>query len=257
MNMKKITVITVCYNSAETIRDTLESVAAQTGPLIEHIVVDGGSKDGTMDIVRQFSHVTRYVSEPDRGIYDAMNKGIAMATGDVIGFINSDDFYAGPDVLASFMKIFEDPLIEACYADLCYVKQNDTQRVVRYWRSSEFIPGLFSRGWCPAHPTFFVRREVYDLFGGFDLDYKIAADVELMMRFLEANHVRSCYIPRVLVKMRMGGTTNRSIGNVIKQNREVWRAFKKNSLRLSLVCFIVGKLLSRGWQFISRPHRAY
>jgi glycosyltransferase involved in cell wall biosynthesis len=254
--MKKITVITVCYNSAATIADTLRSVANQTYPLIEHIVVDGLSKDGTVEIVNQFSHVTKIVSERDSGIYDAMNKGIAMANGDVIGFINADDFYADPDALASIMRVFEETDAAACYGDLCYVKQNDVNTVVRYWRSSKFKAGLFSSGWCPPHPTFFVRTEVYEHCGKFDLDFSIGADVELMMRFLEVHHVRSLYLPKILVKMRMGGTTNRSVANVVKQNKEIWRAFKKNGLSPSLMTFVAGKLLSRSKQFISRPHRA-
>ncbi|GGI54441.1 glycosyltransferase family 2 protein [Oxalicibacterium solurbis] len=250
-----ISIITVCYNSAATIKDTLQSVAIQTYPSIEHLIVDGLSKDATMDVVRQFPHVTHAVSEQDGGIYDAMNKGIAMATGNVIGFVNADDFYASPDVLASVMQVFEDPTVEACYGDLCYVKQEETSSVVRYWRSFDFKPGLFLRGWCPPHPTFFVRKDVYERCGGFDLNYKIAADVELMMRFLEAQSVRSRYIPKILVNMRMGGTTNRSIKNVVNQNREIWRAFQKNGLKPSFGRFAIGKLLSRGKQFISRPQR--
>lgn len=251
-----ISIITVCYNSAATIKDTLQSVAVQTYPFVEHLIVDGLSKDATMDVVRQFSHVAKATSESDGGIYDAMNKGIAMATGNVIGFINADDFYASPDVLASVMQIFEDTTVEACYGDLCYVRQEETGSIVRYWRSFDFTPGLFLRGWCPPHPTFFVRRDVYERCGGFDLSYKIAADVELMMRFLEVHRIRARYIPKILVKMRMGGTTNRSLSNIVKQNREIWRAFRENGLLPSWVCFVTGKLLSRGKQFISRPRRA-
>jgi len=249
----KISIITVCYNSASTIKDTLQSVATQTYPLVEHVVVDGASKDQTMAIVRQFPHVAVTVSEPDRGIYDAMNKGIRLATGDVIGFINADDFYADDEALASVMRVFEDPMVEACYAELCYVKQNDTNSIVRYWRSSEFQPGLFLRGWSPAHPTFFVRKSVYERFGGFDLSYKIAADTELMMRFLEVHKIRTRFVPRILVTMRMGGTTNRSVSNVIKQNLEVWRAFRKNRLSPSIFLFVVGKFFSRTAQFLVRP----
>lgn len=253
MNLHKITIITVCYNSAATIKDTLKSVAMQAYPAIEHIVVDGLSTDDTMSIVGEFQHVSHAVSEQDSGIYDAMNKGIGLATGDVIGFINADDFYATSDSLSWVMKVFEDPAIEACYGDLCYVKQNNTHSVVRYWRSSEFQKEFFLQGWCPPHPTFFVRKDVYERFGSFDLQYKIAADVELMMRLLEVHQVRSCYLPRTLVMMRMGGTTNRSIGNVLRQNREIWQAFKKNGLRTSLSSFVAGKLLSRGKQFFARP----
>lgn len=254
--MKKITVITVCYNSSATIEDTLRSVANQTYPSIEHIVVDGFSKDQTIEIVNRFPHVAKIVSERDSGIYDAMNKGLKMATGDIVGFINADDFYADPEALSSVMRVFEETDAEICYGDLCYVKQTDTRAVVRYWRSSKFKAGLFFRGWCPPHPTFFVRREVYERCGRFDLEFSIGADVELMMRFLEVHRVRSFYLPKILVKMRMGGTTNRSVANVVKQNKEVWRAFRKNGLSPSLMNFVAGKLLSRSKQFISRPHRA-
>lgn len=250
----KLSIITVCYNSAETIGDTLRSVRGQTYGKIEHIVIDGGSKDNTLEVVTtEGPHVAKLVSERDGGIYDAMNKGIALATGDVIGFINADDFYAAPDVLVQVAKIFEDQTIDACYGDLCYVKQDDTKSIVRYWRSSEFKPQLFLSGWCPPHPTFFVRKSVYDQFGGFDLGYKIAADIELMIRFLVAHQVRSYYLPRILVNMRMGGTTNKNVGNVIKQNREILQAFKKHGLRPSLARFIGGKLLSRSKQFLFHP----
>lgn len=243
----------MCYKSAATITDTLQSVAMQTYPSVEHIVVDGLSTDDTMNIVNKFQHVAHVVSEQDAGIYDAMNKGIRLATGDVVGFINADDFYATPEALSLVMKAFEDPAIEACYGDLCYVKQNDIQSIVRYWRSSKFTPGFFYDGWCPPHPTFFVRREVYERYGSFDLDYKIASDIELMMRLLERYRISVIYLPKILVNMRMGGTTNRSIGNIIKQNREVWRAFQKNGLHPSFIRFVIGKLLSRGRQYVSRP----
>ena len=174
-----------------------------------------------------------WVSEPDRGIYDAMNKGIRLSTGEIIGTINADDFYAEPDVLARVAALFEDPAIDVCYGDLCYVGYDDPTRIVRYWRSSEFKPDLFLYGWCPPHPTFFVRRSVYDRLGTYDESYKIAADVDLTMRYLEKHRVRSRYLPQVLVKMRMGGSSNKSIRNVIQQNREIWAALRKHGLELS------------------------
>ena len=250
----KITIITVSYNSAATISDTMHSVVRQTYPDIEHIVVDGGSSDDTVAIVRaEGSRVTRIVSEPDRGIYDAMNKGLHLAHGDVIGFINSDDFYASSDALANVAAAFADPAVDACYGDLCYVKQDEVASVVRYWRSSVFRPGLFLRGWCPPHPTLFVRRNVYDRFGAFDLQYRIASDIELMIRFLEVHRVNTRYLPQVLVTMRMGGTTNRSWANILHQNCEIWHALKKHGLRPSILPFVFGKLWSRGRQFLTRP----
>lgn len=250
----KVSVITVCYNSAATIVDTLRSVSLQSYPNIEHIIVDGGSTDKTLDIVRaEGQRVTHVVSESDRGIYDAMNKGIRVAQGEVIGFINSDDFYASEDALKNIAAVFIDPSVDACYGNLCYVRQDSTSEIVRYWRSSVFTSGLFARGWCPPHPTFFVRKNVFDRFGVFDLDYQSGVDVELMMRFMEVNHVKTVYIPEVLVKMRMGGVSNSNWGNVVLQNREIWRALRNHGLGRSVLAFVLGKTVSRCKQFLMRP----
>jgi glycosyltransferase involved in cell wall biosynthesis len=251
----KISIVTVCYNSAKTIADTLQSVRAQTYGNIEHIVIDGQSKDNTLEVVAASGrHVSMVVSEADKGIYDAMNKGIALAIGEIIGFINADDFYPSAEVLAKVAKVFENPCIDACYGDLCYVAQNDTSATVRYWKSSEFVPSTFETGWCPPHPTFFVRRAIYQRFGGFDLDYKIAADVELMMRFLEVHKIRTHYLPAVLVHMRMGGETNKSLRNIVKQNREILRALRLHNMRASAWRLMGHKLISRGWQFFVSPN---
>jgi glycosyltransferase involved in cell wall biosynthesis len=253
----KISVVTVCYNGASTIEQTLTSVAGQTWPNFEHIVIDGGSVDGTLLIVDSYrSRLAHVVSEKDNGIYDAMNKGIALATGDIVGFINADDFYASPDALAKVAAVFSDPTVEACYGDLCYVKQENTSALVRYWKSSEFHSGAFESGWCPPHPTFFVRREVYQRLGGFDLSYKIAADMELMLRFLEVHKIRAKYIPAVLVKMRLGGTTNKSLRNIVRQNQEILRALQLHGLKSSVWRLIGSKLFSRGIQFLVKPKPA-
>lgn len=250
----KISVITVCYNSAETISHTLCSVREQAYQDIEHIIVDGGSKDHTLEVIaKEGAHVAKLVSERDRGIYDAMNKGIALATGDVIGFINADDFYATPDALATVAAEFQRSGADSCFGDLCYVSQTDPARTVRYWRSMPVVPGAFERGWCPPHPTFFVRRSVYQRLGGFDLDFKIAADFELMARYLAVAQISSCYIPAVLVKMRLGGTTNRSLGNIFKQNAEIRNAMKKLGFKSSLVRFVLNKVWSRAAQFVRKP----
>jgi glycosyltransferase involved in cell wall biosynthesis len=252
----KISVITVCYNSAQTIGDTLRSVREQTYGEIEHIVIDGGSNDNTLSVVKiEGPHVAKVVSERDNGIYYAMNKGIALATGAIIGFINADDLYASPEVLAKVAALFDDPNVDASYGDLFYVKQDNTGAVVRYWQSSNFRSGTFEAGWCPPHPTFFVRSEIYQRFGMFDLSYRIAADVELMMRFLEVHQVRAKYLPEVLVKMLMGGTTNRNLVNIVKQNGEILRALKQHGLRSSMVRLISNKIVSRGVQFFVRPKK--
>ncbi len=250
----RISVITVCYNSDKTIADTLRTARLQTYENTEHIIVDGGSKDETLAVVAtEAMRKHKLVSEKDKGIYDAMNKGIALATGDVIGFLNADDFYASPDVLATVAAAFEASGADCCYGDLRYVQQVDVSKTVRYWRSTPFAPGLFGRGWCPPHPTFFVRRELFERLGGFDLSFKIAADVELMARFLEVGHVSSYYIPKVLVHMRMGGTTNRSWGNVVKQNLEIRRGFLAMGLGFSWVRFLGHKVFFKALQFVLRP----
>jgi glycosyltransferase involved in cell wall biosynthesis len=250
----RITVITVCYNSAAHIADALRSVDSQTWPNVEHLIIDGASSDDTLRIIQAHPMPwRRVISEPDHGIYDAMNKGIRLSKGDVIGFVNSDDFYSSPEVLATVARVFTDPSVDACYGDLCYVNRDDIASVVRYWRSSEFRPGLFLHGWCPPHPTFYVRRRVFERLHSFDLQYKIAADFELMARFIEVHRIRTRYIPKVLVKMRLGGTTNRSWSNVVIQNREIWRALKAHGLHPSLISFAAGKLMLRGKQFLSRP----
>jgi glycosyltransferase involved in cell wall biosynthesis len=250
----KISVITVCYNSARTIGDTLRSVREQTYENIEHIVVDGCSMDSTLKVVAiEGTHVAKLVSEKDKGIYDAMNKGMALATGDIVGFINADDFYPSVDVISTVAAIFESSGADSCFGDLCYVQQNEVSRIVRYWKACVFRPGLFESGWCPPHPTFFVRRAVYQRLGGFNLNYKIAADVELMARFLEAGGITSRYIPKVLVHMRMGGTTNRNLHNIVKQNLEIRRGLLALGLRFSWLSFLWNKVLSRAFQFVQRP----
>lgn len=252
--VKKVSIITVSYNSEATIRETIESVITQDYPSIEYIIIDGASTDNTMNIIREYGdRIDIVISEPDKGIYDGMNKGIRAATGDVVGFINSDDFYPSSSILTNVMQVFSDPSIDVSYGDLCYVKPNDIHSIVRYWQSSDFIPGSFRHGWCPPHPTFFVRRKIYEELGLFDLNYKIAADVEIMMRFLEVHNIRAAYLPEVLVHMRLGGETNKSIDNIIRQNQEIWRALKAHGLKPSLFRFVGGKVLSRGKQFVVRP----
>lgn len=247
----KITVITVCYNSGSHVADTLSSVDSQTWPDLEHVIVDGASTDDTMRIVRSRPQPwRRAISEPDTGIYDAMNKGIALAEGEVIGFLNSDDVYSSPQALAKVAKVFMDRSVDACYGDLCYVNQDDLTSVVRYWRSSVFNPGSFALAWAPPHPTFFARRSVFDRLGGFDLRYKIAADMELMARYMEVHRINTRYIKEVLINMRIGGTSNRSWSNVLKQNREIWRALKALGLHPVLVSFLARKVLSRGKQYL-------
>lgn len=249
----KISIITVTFNCELYIADCLASVKAQKYHNIEHIIIDGGSTDKTISIVKKFSHIKKIVSEPDKGIYDAMNKGIKIATGDIIGFLNSDDFYSNNKVISKVVKEFEkDSFLDACYSDLIYVDQFNTSKTIRYVKSSKFKEGLFSKGWCPPHPTFFVRRSVYKKFGNFDLNYRIASDVDLMIRFLEKHKIKSKYIPEVWVKMRMGGVTNKNLKNIWLQNKEIIHSFNKNNLSVNLLKFLILKIISRILQYFKR-----
>lgn len=227
----KISVITATYNSAATVRDTLMSICRQDHPDIEHIVVDGRSSDGTLGIVANFPHVARIVSEKDNGIYDAMNKGIRLASGDVIGILNSDDIYIDCSVLSAVAKAFADPAVMTVYADLQYVDADNPDRIKRTWITGPFRKSSFYYGWMPPHPTFFVRREVYERTGLFNTDLRSAADYELMLRILVRYGVPAYYIPRVIVKMRAGGMSNASLRNRLRANREDRLAWKLNGLR--------------------------
>ena len=250
----KITVVTVVYNAVDTIEDTINSVIAQDHDDIEHIVIDGGSTDGTMDVVNQYrEHLAVVISEPDNGIYDAMNKGIDLATGDIIGNLNADDWYADNSVLSRVASAFsEDKDLDAIYGDIVYVKKNKPHSIVRYWESQPYQEGLFEKGWMPAHPSFFVRREIYKHYGKFDLDLQIQSDFELTMRFMAVNKIKTRYLPGVMVKMRIGGVTNNRISNVIKGNLEAYKACRKNGLAVTPF-FMVRKVLSRLPQFFRKP----
>jgi len=241
----------VTYNSATVLNDCINSIVSQKYDNIEHIVIDGASTDGTIKILKQNqNHLTKLISEPDNGIYDAMNKGINLASGDVIGILNSDDFYSNNEVLSKVAKIFtNNPLLDACYSDLIYVDQHTASKNIRYFKSNSFTPGLFSKGWCPPHPTFFVRRSVYKKYGNFDLNLKIASDVDLMMRFLEIYKIRSLYVSEVWIKMRLGGITNKNLKNIWFQNYEIINSLKRNGLYVNLISFLINKIISRTKQF--------
>ncbi len=248
----KISVITVCFNSAKTIADTLKSVAVQRHPDVEHIVVDGASVDDTLSVVRAHaSRVARMVSEPDCGIYDAMNKGLARASGDVVGFLNSDDVLADPLALERVATAFSDPEVDMVYGDLVFVAQNDMTCVVRLWTSRSYTPGLCSRGWMPPHPTLYVRRSVYEKFGNYDLAFPAAADFEMSLRLLDGAKIKSAYIPAIQVRMRMGGQSTRSIGNIISGSLEVSRACRKHGLAGGTY-FLIMRLLAKVPQFLQR-----
>ncbi len=248
----KITIITVAYNSERTIRDTMESVLAQSFQNYEYIVVDGSSMDGTMDVVREmetrFHGRLKKISEQDHGIYDAMNKGIKMASGDIIGILNSDDIFHDNYVMEHIVKAFdENPDADAIYADLFYVRRNNTNKVARKWRTGK--QRSFAKGWLPAHPSFYVKKSVYERYGLFNLDYKLAADFEMMLRLVERYHIKIAYLPIPLVRMRLGGATNRSIKNIIQQDRECVRAFYENDIPVSRL-YLLYRWLPKIKQFL-------
>ena len=230
----EISIITVSFNSAATIGDTLASLAEQTWPEIEHIVIDGGSTDATLDIVRQReSHLARVVSEPDSGIYDAMNKGVAAATGDIIGFLNADDCYAHKDVLRDVAGAMTSGEIDAVFGDVAYFRSEDPNGVVRRYRSARFRPDRIAWGWMPAHPSLFVRREIFERVGPFSTEFRIAGDFEWIARAFHGGSIRYRYLPEVLVRMRIGGISTGGWRNTILLNREVIRACRANGIRTS------------------------
>lgn len=247
----KISIITATYNSAATVRDTLASVAGQDYTNIEHIIVDGLSKDNTLAIVQEFPHVARTISEKDRGIYDAMNKGIQHCSGEIVGILNSDDFYSHPKVLSQVMGAFRDPLVDTVYGDLQYVQADNVQVVTRTWRSGQFKKSYFYYGWMPPHPTFFVRKKLYEQLGGFDISLCSAADYEFMLRALLKHGATACYVKDILVKMRAGGMSNASLKNRLRANREDRRAWEINGLKPYFFT-TWAKPLRKVFQFINR-----
>lgn len=229
--MISFSVITACFNSAQTIGDALSSVVVQSYPKVEQVIIDGGSHDGTMDVVSRLGgRVARIVSEPDNGIYDALNKGICRSNGDIVGFLHSDDFYADSEVLSRIAQAFEDPSVHAVYSDLQYVLKADTSRVLRYWRAGEFSKRSLYRGWMPPHPTLYVRREWYDRIGGFDVNYRISADYDFILRLFMAHGFKSAYLPGVTVKMRVGGNSNRSLSKIFCKSREDLTVLRRNGV---------------------------
>jgi glycosyltransferase len=250
----KISVITAVFNRHSTIADALQSVAGQSYGNVEHIVVDGGSRDGTLEVLNAArDQIDVLISEPDHGIYDALNKGIARATGDVVGFMHADDVFADSDVLARIAGAFSDQAVDAVYGDLVYVHEQNMDRVIRYWTAGQFSKSKLNWGWMPPHPTFYVRRSLYAQLGGFDLRYHIAADYDTMLRFLGRGEVRAAYIPEVLVKMRLGGASNRSLANILQKSKEDYLALRRNGV--GGLGALAWKNLSKVGQFLGRTEK--
>ena len=227
----RISIITVSYNSEKTIADCITSVVKQSYSDIEYIVIDGKSTDTTMEIIASFGdQISKVVSEKDKGMYDAINKGIKMASGDIIGVLNSDDYYTDELVIEDVMSKFKEANADALYADLNYVDQIDTNNVVRYWKSGDYKPNSFLSGWMPPHPTFFIRKEWYLKYGEYSLELVSAADYELMLRMVLKHGARLAYLPRIIVNMRVGGMSNSSLRNRLRANKEDRKAWEMNGL---------------------------
>ena len=250
----KISIITATYNSADTLCDTLDSILGQTYQDIESIIVDGASTDGTMDIVRKYEQRfrgrMRWVSEPDKGIYDAMNKGLRMASGDVVGILNSDDFYYDDRVLEDIATAFSESDTDCVYGNLVYVNRKDKKTIMRTWDGRQHVAGAFLRGWHPAHPTFYAKRCLFERFGGFNLRYAISADFELMLRFIEKEKIGNTYLDRRLVKMRMGGESTNSLRNIITGNKNVLRAIRDNGFKPSRL-YLTRRLIPKFWNMLN------
>lgn len=245
----KISVVTAVFNRASTIAEAVESVQRQTYPYLEHVIQDGGSSDGTLDQIAKLAAMnTNVTSERDTGIYDAINRGIDRATGEIIGLMHSDDFFADDTVLEKVAAAFASPGVDGVYGDLQYVSADDPTRIVRHWRSGQYHPSLLKHGWMPPHPTLYLRREVYERYGVYDTSFSIAADYDAMLRYLATGKIKLAYIPEVLVKMRLGGESNRSLERILRKSREDLRAIRKNGV--GGLGTLAAKNLSKLGQFI-------
>jgi len=250
----KVSVITVCFNSAETIEGTLAAVSSQTYPDIEHVIIDGGSSDGTVDRVRtRVRESDVLVSEPDEGLYDAMNKGVALAKGDIVGILNSDDFYESEDVISSVVRVFaENPDVDVVFGDVVFVAPEDLLRVTRYYSAEHFRPWKLRFGWMPPHPATFVRKSAYERVGKYRLDMRIAADYDMFVRWLLVAGLKWKYLDKVLVRMRAGGVSTSGFRSSIRLNREIVRACRDNGVYTSLL-FVLSKIPFKLLELIRRP----
>jgi len=240
----KVSIITTCKNSESTIEDTIKSVISQDYSDIEYIIIDGGSTDRTLEIIKKYQNkISKFISEQDSGFYYAINKGIGFASGDIIANLNSDDFYSGPSVISKVVNTFKSNSAEGVYGDLHYVEKENTSKIIRNWKSGKYKPGMFLKGWMPPHPTFFVLREIYNKYGLFNTSFKSAADYELMLRFIQKHKIRIAYLPEVIVKMRVGGKSNVTIRNRINANIEDRRAWKINNLKPGFFTLFMKPLL--------------
>lgn len=248
--MLKVSIITACLNNAGTLESAMQSVFEQDYPNLEYIVIDGASTDGTKEILEKYKdRINVLISEKDKGIYDALNKGLSKATGDIVGFLHADDFYTYTNVISKIAKVFETENTDCVYGDIQYVDRDSTLTVIRDWKSGPYRDGLFLKGWMPPHPTFFMKKKYYEQYGNYNTTFSISADYELMLRMLHKHKLKATYIPEVLVKMRTGGTSNRSLTRRIKANMEDRRAWKINDLKPALFTLIIKPLGKLGQYF--------
>lgn len=247
----KISIITVVYNNNLTISDAINSVLNQNYGDLEYIIIDGGSVDGTIDIIKSFGEkISIFVTEPDTGIYDAMNKGIRLASGEIIGILNSDDFYQDKNVIKDVMDRFKsDQSVDIVYGNIVYVESNDIRNVVRNWISKDYYNNFFEHGNVPPHPSLFVKKKIYQKIGLFNIKYEIAADYEFMLRSMKKEGYKSKYIDRLIVRMRLGGTSNKSLKNIYSANKEVYYSWRNNGLKIPL-SFFPNKLFKRLFQYL-------
>lgn len=249
--MPKVSIITATYNSAISIKNCLDSVVSQDYNDLEYLIIDGKSSDNTLNIVKDYQQKYPYIkliSEKDDGIYDALNKGVQLATGDVVGFVHSDDLLASNHTVNDIVNQIQNEQIDGVYGDLQYVDKIDLNKVIRLWKSCAFKTSLLKQGWMPAHPTLFLKKEVYEKHGLFDLTYKIAADYDFMLRVLKDNSLKFSYLPKVITKMRVGGASNRSLKNIIQKTKEDYRAIRSN--QIGGILAIIRKNTSKIKQFI-------
>jgi glycosyltransferase involved in cell wall biosynthesis len=252
MNQMKVSIITVSYNSVSTISDTINSVLSQTYDDLEYIIIDGHSTDGTTELINSFGNrISKFISESDKGIYDAINKGIKLSSGDIIGILNSDDFFYDNNVIEKVVRVFSDNNIDAVFGDVQFINPNDTSRIKRHYSSKFFNTEKFSYGYMPAHPSFYVRRELYEKLGYYKTDYKIAADFELLIRFLHINQIKYKYMEMPFVKMRTGGVSNKSIFSRFTLNKEIDRACNENGIKTNFFK-IYSKYITKIFEFAGK-----
>jgi len=250
----RVSIITVSYNNVGTIADTINSVLSQSYANIEYIIIDGASSDGTTELVTSFGQrISKFISAPDTGMYDALNKGIGLATGDIVGILNSDDFFYDNNVIEKVVSAFDESDIDAVFGDVQFVDPVKTSKIVRYYSSKKFNSSRFRFGYMPAHPSFYVRRELFEKIGYYKTDYKIAADFELVIRFLFINKVRYKYLEMPFISMRMGGLSNKTISSNYILNKEIARACKENGIKTNFI-FIYSKYFTKIFEFFGKGH---